>query len=102
MVTAKAGQIAVAGNFEFDIQGRMGFAPSAADFIKEADSYQVHYAKAFDPEMESRTGTSATKFYRAILEQAHTDADAKRRLLADADADIGSQGWKAHIDRSRQ
>jgi len=101
-VQVKAGRLAVAGNFEFGVEGRMGMAPSAADFLKSADSQQAHYAKTIDPAMKSRSGASSMKFYRATLGKAHADEKTKRRLIGDAINDIGAKGWKGHIDRSMQ
>jgi hypothetical protein len=99
-VEVRPGTLAVMGEFDFDIDGRMAFAPSAAAFLREADAVQAHYAKALDPEMESRGATSATKFYRGTFKSAQRDAEARRRLLEAAAAHIGAEGWAAQIART--
>jgi len=87
------GKLAVMGSFSFDIEGRMSFAPSAAQFLKAADSIQTHYAKALDPEMESRGATSGIKFYRGVSPTVLNDAGSKQKLLDKAFDHIGAEGW---------
>jgi hypothetical protein len=96
-VRVSPGVLAVAGDFDFDIQGRMGFAPSASDFLKAADPLQVHYAKTVDPQMETRGAMSSIKFYRADLTAAHTSQQAARKILGAANKHIGAAGWQNHI-----
>lgn len=100
LVEVRPGMLAVMGEFDFDIEGRMGFAPSAAGFMREADKVQLHYAKALDPQMETRGATSAIKFYRGAFKSAQRDAAARRRMLDAAAAHIGADGWGAQIGRA--
>lgn len=96
-VEVKPGTLAVMGEYDFSIEGRMVFAPSAAQFMKRADQVQLHYARKLDPEMESRGVTSGVKFYRAELESGSRDEETRRKLLGSAEKHIGKEGWDKTI-----
>lgn len=98
LVTVKPGELAVMGEFDVDIQGRMALAPSAAQFLKDADLVQAHYARQLDPELESRGITSRVKFYRGDYGASKRSSDAQASLLKAAGHDIGGQGWHAQIE----
>lgn len=102
LVEVAPGSLAVMGEYDYSIEGRMVFAPSAAQFMKDADPVQIHYAKALDPEMETRGVTSAVKFYRAEFKSASRDADTRRKLLESAGKHIGADGWNAHVMRAEK
>ena len=101
MVEIVPGSLVVMGAFDFGIDGRMALAPSAAQFIKNADAVQLHYAKAIDPDMESRGATSSIKFYRGTLKLTNNDAGTKRKLLESASRHIGTGGWDSQITSSQ-
>lgn len=100
--TVAAGEIAVMGEFDFNIEGRMALAPSASQFLKNADSTQAHYAKAIDPEMESRGATSSIKFYRGELKASTVDIEARNKLLESATKHLSDSGWTDQIGNSKK
>lgn len=100
-VRVMPGKLAVVGDFDFDIQGRMSFAPSASDFLKAADRLQVHYAKTVDPQMETRGMTSSIKFYRANLIAAHKNTQLTGEILTAANKHIGAAGWQKHVQTAQ-
>lgn len=95
------GSLAIMGEFDFGIDGRMALAPSASKFLKDADSVQAHYAKAIDSEMEFRGAMSSIKFYRGTLKSANTDAGSKKTLLETAKKHIGTEGWSSQLMNSK-
>lgn len=96
-VEVVSGELIIMGEYDFSVEGRMAFAPSAAQFLEHADAVQAHYAKVIDPDMESRGVTSAVKFYRGNFKSANTDAKTKQKLLDKAYQHIGEDGWSNHI-----
>jgi hypothetical protein len=102
LVEVTPGTIAVMGAYDFAVEGRMALAPSATQFMKDADPVQLHYAKALDPQMQSRGATSAIKFYRARFESAQKDSATRQALLKSAERHVGAEGWDKHIMRATQ
>ncbi|VAX32149.1 hypothetical protein MNBD_NITROSPIRAE01-1064 [hydrothermal vent metagenome] len=95
------GSLAIMGEFDFSVDGRMALAPSASQFLKNADSVQAHYAKAIDSEMESRGAMSSIKFYRGTLKSVGTDPGSKQKLLELARKHIGAEGWESQLANSK-
>ena len=96
-----SGELAIMGEYDFSVEGRMAFAPSAAQFLKNADAVQAHYAKTIDPDMESRGVTSSIKFYRGTFKSSATDTETKQKLLDKANQHIGEEGWNNHITNAK-
>ncbi len=100
-IELRPGHLAIMGEFDFGIDGRMALAPSAAQFLKAADSVQAHYAKAIDPELESRGMTSSIKFYRGTLKSVSADTNSKEKLLEAAKKHIGAEGWDSQLANAK-
>lgn len=96
-IELKPGSLAIMGEFDFGIDGRMALAPSASQFLKDADAVQAHYAKALDVEMESRGATSSIKFYRGTLKSVSVDTNSRKKLLETARKHIGAEGWERQL-----
>lgn len=95
----KPGELAVMGRLDYDIEGRMAFAPSATSFLDQADAVQKHYARQLDLELETRGVTSSIKFYRAANGSVDRSDAIRNGMREAARTHIGNAGWQVQIDR---
>ncbi|WP_108124931.1 hypothetical protein [Saccharospirillum mangrovi] len=102
LVAVAAGELAVMGAFELDIEGRMAIAPSASAFLKDADATQAYYAHQLDPELESRGITSSAKYYRGSYLSDDNSEPVREQLLNNAAKHIGAQGWSIQIGNAQR
>lgn len=102
LVTVSAGELAVMGAFELNIEGRMSLAPRASAFLRDADATQTHYAYQIDPELENRGVVSSYKYYRGTYQSDDRSEQVLEELLTKATKHIGQQGWSTQIENARQ
>lgn len=101
LVTVSAGELAVMGAFELNIEGRMSLAPRASAFLRDADATQTHYAYQIDPQLENRGVVSSYKYYRGTYQSDDRSGPVREELLNKAAKHIGEQGWSAQIGNAR-
>lgn len=102
LVTVAEGELAVMGEFDLNIEGRMALVSSASAFLKDADATQAHYAHQLDPELESRGIASSAKFYRGTYQSDDRSEAVREELLMNAAKHIGEQGWSVQVGNAQR